>query len=104
MTDRYYKAEEYKKLSYEQKGQLKKLCAKRKGPVPSSQKVAALEATLQEKKTAAMNAQIAALQAEIDELEKSLGDSKGSDEAEEAPSGNRNHSALTHQPKKRKVT
>ncbi len=103
VTDRYYKAEEYKKLSYEQKGQLKKLRAKRKGPDLSSQKVAALQASLEEKKqTTALHAKISALQAEIDELEDSLGEGKGSDE--EASSGNCNHSTLTRQPKKRKVT
>jgi hypothetical protein len=55
-------------------------------------------------KTAVLNAQIAALQAKIDELEESLCDDKSSDEVEEAPSGNRNNSALTHQPTKRKAT
>jgi hypothetical protein len=99
------KAEEYKKLSYEQKGQQKKLCANRKNPdTLSSQMIAALQSTQQDMKTAVLNAQIAALQAKIDELEESLCGDKSSDEVEEAPSGNRNNSALTHQPTKRKAT
>ena len=84
VVDRYYKREEYQKLTADQKYKLRQLRLKRKHG--SDDKIASLEA------------KIAAL--EVDKGKKSEdGSAPGSDE--DKSDGNRDHSALTRQ-KRRK--
>jgi hypothetical protein len=101
ITDRYYKKEEYKKLSTEQKQKLFELRKKRKKGVTFDDSTT----TSPRKKISALKAKNAALEAKIAKLESKT--EQGSDmemsddDSEQKPSGNRSHSALTRQ-KKRK--
>jgi hypothetical protein len=101
ITDRYYKKEEYKRLSTEQKQKLYELRKKRKKGVTFNDSTT----TSPRKKISALKAKNAALEAKISRLESKS--EQGSDmevsddDSEQRPSGNRNHSALTRQ-KKRK--
>lgn len=98
ITDRYYKADEYKALSREQKNELRKLRQKRRREEGSSDQ-------------SSKDAQISALEAKQSVLEAKLAsmESKQSsdmdisgDESEAKQGGNRSHPALTRQKKKRK--
>ena len=101
ITDRYYKKGEYKKLSTKQKQKLYELRKKRKkgGTFEDSASI------FPRKKISALKAKNAALEAKITKMEcKSYQGSDmevSNDDSKQKPSGNRNHSALTRQ-KKRK--
>ena len=101
IADRYYKKEEYKRLSTKQNGKLYELRKKRKKGVTFKDSAS----TSPRKKISALKAKNAALEAKIAKLESKAdqgSDMEVSDEdSEQKPSGNRSHSALTRQ-KKRK--
>ena len=101
IADWYYKKEEYKKLSTNQKQKLYELRKKRKKGVTFEdsasifprKKISALKA-----KNAAPEAKFAKLESKADQgLDMEVSD----DDPKQKPNGNRNHSALTWQ-KKRK--
>ena len=99
ITDWYYKKEEYKKLSTEQKQKLYELRKERKKGVTFEDSAS----TSPRKKISALKAKNAALEAKIAKLESKTDQGSdmevSDDDPEQKSSGNRNHSVLTWQKK-----